>query len=216
MADASAIYVQGMRHHPRPTTLLALVAISAFALITPAAGRASPRTEPATSAVAHSVDAVVSPAGKRLARTADGAPLPAAGRTEGIAGGYVFVPIAPFRTLDSREFGPAGFLIDGDEVWFDVLTDRTGAGRIPPEAVAVTYNLAITSTIDYGFLGMFPANVSWPGNASINWSDSGQTFSNGGTVALGYYDAPGQVAIRAGSSPFGGTFLVLDITGYYI
>lgn len=136
--------------------------------------------------------------------------------TNGIAGGYVYVPINPYRTFDSRAYND-GYLIGGDTVYFDVLTDAANVPRIPASAVAVTYNLAVTDTSGSGFLAIYPADIYWPGNASINWMDTGTTLSNGGTVAIGYFDAPGQIEIYIGPVlPWVGTDFVLDITGYYI
>ncbi len=136
-------------------------------------------------------------------------------RTEGIAGGLVFVPINPFRTYDSRnsQFGSlkAGF-IRTFEVW--TLEDDTPA--IPSSAVAVTYNLTATETVGAGYLAVFPADIDWPGNSSINWTASGVTLANGGVVAVA--NTGGLVAAisvyNGLSSPQ--THFVVDITGYYI
>jgi hypothetical protein len=135
--------------------------------------------------------------------------------TNGVAGGYVFVPINPFRTLDSRNY-VNGFMAGGTSMHFDVLTDENGVVQIPDAAVAVTYNLAIVDSVGSGFLAIYPADINWPGNASINWSTSGTTLSNGGTVAIGFLDAPGQVEVYAGPALPIGTDFVLDITGYYM
>jgi hypothetical protein len=141
---------------------------------------------------------------------------PGAFETEGIAGGYVFVPINPYRTFDSRDYAD-GYMLGGDTTWFDVLTDSHGTPQIPSNAVAVTYNLAIVDTSGSGFLAIYPADINWPGNASINWTGPGTTLSNGGTVAIGYYTAPGQVEIYCGPALWTtGTDFVVDITGYYI
>lgn len=134
----------------------------------------------------------------------------------GIAGGYVYVPVNPYRTFDSRSY-TNGFLPGGWAMYFDVITDASGAARIPSNAVAVTYNLAVTNTAGSGFLGIYPANIGWPGNASINWMASGTTLSNGGTVAIGFGDAAGQIEVYAGPAAAGvGTDFVIDITGYYV
>ncbi len=144
------------------------------------------------------------------------AAAPPASRTDGVAGGYVFVPINPYRTFDSRDYAN-GYLLGGEEVWFDVITNTNGVQMIPSGAVAVTYNLAITASSSAGYLSLYPADVNWPGNASINWTSSGMTLSNGGTVAIGYYDGPGEVAVYCGPVvPGVGTDYVIDITGYYI
>jgi hypothetical protein len=136
-------------------------------------------------------------------------------RTEGIAGGYVFVPINPFRAYDSRSYAD-GFMGGGDTVYFDVLTDQNGAAMIPADAVAVTYNLTATVTLNSGFLAIYPADIYWPGNSSLNWTQTNQTLANGGTVAIGNLDGPGQVEVYCGPATYLGTDFIVDITGYYI
>jgi len=134
----------------------------------------------------------------------------------GVAGGYVYVAITPFRTIDSRDYTD-GFLLGGEEVYFNVLTDVYGATMIPSNAVAVTYNLTVVGSSGSGYLSIYPGNANWPGTSSVNWQFSGQVLANGGTVAVGGYTAPGQVWIYCGpNSDAVGTDYVLDITGYYI
>jgi hypothetical protein len=40
---------------------------------------------------------------------------------------------------------------------------------VPKTATAVLTNLTVTNTAGAGFLAMFSAAVSYPGNSSINW-----------------------------------------------
>jgi hypothetical protein len=171
----------------------------------PASGR------PATSGV--------EPAKRFVSTTASRTEKPAFSRNDsfpdGIAGGYVFVPINPYRTFDSRQY-QNGFQFGGHEVYFDVITNTNGVQQIPSDAVAVTYNLAVDNTTGSGFLSVYPADINWPGNASINWTTTGTTLSNGGTVAIGFLDAPGQIAVYVGPELLIGTDYVIDITGYYI
>ncbi len=136
-------------------------------------------------------------------------------RTEMVVGGYLFVPINPFRTFDSRAY-PDGFMRARDTWFFDVLTDQVGSPMIPASAVAVTYNLTIAGTLGGGYCALYPADIYWPGNSSINWTQSGQTIANGGTVAIGFLDAPGQVEIYCDTTGgSAGTYFILDITGFY-
>jgi len=136
---------------------------------------------------------------------------------EGIAGGYVFVPINPYRTIDSRDYSD-GYLQAGNEVYFDVLVDYNNQPRIPAEAVAVTFTLTATNTTGGGgYLAIFPADIVWPGNSTINWSTDGTTIATSGTVKLGNYDAPGQISVLHGpGGRVGGVDYIVDITGYYI
>lgn len=147
--------------------------------------------------------------------TPKAAPADATSFTEGVAGGYVFVPINPFRTWDSRLTG-YGRLPGGMVDRFTVLTDMDNVQRIPVEAVAVTYNLTVDATLGAGYLALYPVDIVWPGNSSINWSASNTTLANGGTVAIGDWGGVvGGIEVYNGpSSP--GTHFIVDITGYYI
>jgi hypothetical protein len=136
-------------------------------------------------------------------------------QTEGIAGGFVFVPITPYRTLDSRSYAD-GFMFGGDEVVFSVLVDEFNVPRIPNTAVAVTYNLTVDGTVGSGFCAAFPGPATWAGNSSINWTGSRQTIANGGVTGIGRLDEDGQISIYCGpTSRSIGTDFILDITGYY-
>lgn len=127
-----------------------------------------------------------------------------------------FVPITPYRAIDSRALGGDGLMYPGREVYFDATSDATGVQRIPPTAIAVTYNLTVTGTTGAGgFIALFPAGQPWPGNSSINWFTSGIDLANGGVVALGNRTGPGQVSFYAGQVSGASAYVILDITGYF-
>lgn len=205
------------------TTLISAVAAVVVMLggvgVSVASGGGSPRAAQRPGDIAASFE----PAAKsRQIRDAAAMPLSADAGAQPNAGdpvnGYSFVPIAPFRAYDSRSYID-GYEIgnDGYDTYFTVLTDTNNNPRIPIGAVAVTYNLAITDTTGSGFMGVFPASGNWPGNASINWTFTGTTLSNGGTVAIDFYDDYGQVAVYTGPELGSvGTDFIMDITGYYI
>lgn len=132
------------------------------------------------------------------------------------SGGYTFVPINPYRTFDSR--GLSYYLQGGYTNRFDVLTDQYGVSQIPYGAVAVTYNLTVTSTFGEGFFSIYPVDIYWPGTSSVNWISSGQTIANGGVVAIGdYAGVYGGVEVYVGPNrPGVATDYIIDITGYYI
>ena len=144
-----------------------------------------------------------------------GSPGTSPTRTEGVAGGFVYVPIVPYRTIDSRLLDN-GFMVGGEEAVFTVMVDFRNTPKLPEGAVAVTYNLTVDSTVGEGFCSLYPATVNWPGNSSINWKESGQTIANGGTVAIDFLTRSGQVAIFCGPVANLGAHFILDITGYYI
>jgi hypothetical protein len=135
--------------------------------------------------------------------------------TEGIAGGFVFVPITPYRTIDTRSYSD-GFMLGGDELVFSVLIDESNTTRIPDGAVAITYNLTIDNTVGVGYCALYPGSRVWPGNSSINWTGTGQTIANGGTVAIDFYTDFGQVSAYCGPPANLGTDFIVDVTGYYI
>jgi hypothetical protein len=145
-----------------------------------------------------------------------GAALITAGATAAGAqtAGTTFFPVAPYRSYDSRD--DRVVLRTNEEFDLDLVTDANGVLQIPQDAKAVTYNLTIADTVGAGFLGIFPANVEWPGNSSINWWQSGLLLANGGTVALGLSPVTnlvGSVALHAGGP--GSTAFLVDVTGYF-
>ena len=114
-----------------------------------------------------------------------------------------FVPFSGDpRVLDTREPGP--------------LTGKLNAGeeRVVPlglvGARSAVINLTITETVGGGFVAVFPANIAWPRNSSINWSASNQNIANGVIAAL---DGNGAIKIRGGSNP---THVVIDRIGFMI
>lgn len=126
-----------------------------------------------------------------------------------------FVPINPYRALDSRAYRD-GDMFPGVEVYFTVWEDEGGVQRIPSDIQAVSYNLTVTNTMGVGgYLAVFPADIFWPGNSSINWFGSGLDLSNGGIVAVGDLSEPGQVSVYMGEVPNTATYFILDITGYF-
>lgn len=130
--------------------------------------------------------------------------------------GAAFVPINPYRSYDSRAYSD-GLMLRGDEIYFDVLTNVNGIQQIPSEAVAVTYNITVAGTYGSGgYLAVYPADINWPGNSSINWFATGLNLANGGVVALGNLDGPGQIAVYCGNVFETATDFIIDITGYYV
>jgi hypothetical protein len=114
---------------------------------------------------------------------------------------------APIRAYDSRSVG-AGRLRPGDG---DTASPRavqiTGVvAGVPPSAVAVAGNLAVTQEDATGFATLWPSGP-WPGTANINFATA--DLSNAFTVGL---SATGQVNVAA-SAP---THVVIDIAGYIL
>lgn len=178
---------------------------------------AAERFERAVEARQASVAAADEPTGKSATRVGGSVERSSDdGQFQVQAGGYTFVPINPYRTFDSRAYAD-GFLLPGDEMYFEVLTDTNGVQQIPSNAVAVTYNLTATGTWGAeGYLAVFPADINWPGNSSINWFGGDLSIANGGVVTLGFLDGPGQISVYCGQVSLTGTDFIVDITGYYV
>jgi hypothetical protein len=110
-----------------------------------------------------------------------------------------FTGAAP-RVLDTRTMG--GPLAANEE--------RTIALGFPGARGAVL-NLTVTETQGRGgFVAVFPANIAWPGNSSVNWFGPNQNIADGVITAL---DASGQIKIRGGVAP---TQVVIDRIGWLI
>lgn len=106
------------------------------------------------------------------------------------------------RVLDTRQPGPLGGKL------------APGQERIVPLGFAgarsAVINLTITETVSSGFVAVFSAGISWPGNSSINWTTTGQNVANGVITAV---DGNGAIKIRGGASP---THVVIDRIGFMI
>lgn len=133
----------------------------------------------------------------------------------GVAG--AFHAIEPNRAYDSRSGIPnPGTLVGGANRIVSVADGRnldsgavTLADIVPVGATAVTYNLACTQTVGFGFLTVAPGDATGFSAASINWTTSGLDISNAGTVKI---DASRQVKVFCGG---GSSHFVIDITGFY-
>ena len=123
----------------------------------------------------------------------------------GLLVGYIAPPASAFtplaaitRVLDTRTTG--GKLTPGEE--------RTVALGLPAGARAGVINLTVTETEAAGFVAVFPAGTTYPGNSSINWFGPNQNLANGIIASV---DAAGRVTIRGGVNK---THVVIDVQGY--
>ena len=104
------------------------------------------------------------------------------------------------RVLDTRLTG--GKLNDGEE--------RTVSLGFAGARSAVI-NLTITETEgNGGFVAVFPADIAWPGNSSINWTTAGQNIANGVITGV---DALGRIKIHVGAAR---TQVVIDRIGFFV
>ncbi|MCU1365830.1 MAG: hypothetical protein JWN39_1469 [Ilumatobacteraceae bacterium] len=71
-------------------------------------------------------------------------------------------------------------------------------------------NLTVTETgAGGGFVAVFPANIPYPGNSSINWTAADQNVANGVITSV---DATGKIKVRANNA----THIVIDRIGFMI
>jgi hypothetical protein len=99
---------------------------------------------------------------------------------------------------------------------------RTGAGKLnageerivnvgtPAAARAAVINLTVTETEAAGYVAVFAANVPWPGNSNINWSQTGQNLAN---AVITPADPDGNIKILGGVNK---THVVIDVQGYLL
>ncbi len=117
-------------------------------------------------------------------------------------GASAYVPVSPYRILDTRE--AIGF------------PRKVGAGEaftlpvtgLPADATAVVLNLTATAPADAGFVTVYPTGVTRPTASSINVDARGQTIANLVTVPLGT-----GLAVDIFAQP--STDLLADVQGYY-
>jgi hypothetical protein len=119
-----------------------------------------------------------------------------------------FVPLTPFRLLDTRDgtgqTGP-GIVASNGTIRLQV----TGRGGVPATGVvAVVMNVTATAATGPGFVTVWPATEPQPTASNLNVERQGETISNLVTVQLGSDGAVNLYALTA-------THLVADIAGYF-
>ena len=97
-----------------------------------------------------------------------------------------FVPFTGTpRVLDTR--GGAK-LAPGAEITVDLAM---------PGARSAVLNVTVTQTDLAGYIAVFPADIAWPGNSSVNWSAPNQNVANGVITKV---DPTGRIKIRGGDA----------------
>ena len=117
-----------------------------------------------------------------------------------------FIPLAtPQRIYNSLDFGPP--LVNLEERNIDATT----GGFVPPTAFAVMFSFGLHQTFNnFGFVGVFPQGITWPGNSNINWFGSNQFFATNVVTPI---SATSQFTVHCGTN--GSTHIVVDMLGYY-
>ncbi|MEP7045366.1 MAG: hypothetical protein ABI949_01735 [Ilumatobacteraceae bacterium] len=119
------------------------------------------------------------------------------------AGASAYVPVSPFRILDTRIGQGFGRHVLAGEAFSLALPG------VPAGASAVVLNLTADGAADAGFVTVYPTGVTRPLASSINVDVAGQTIANLVTVPIG---TGGTVDVFAQMT----TDLVADVQGYYM
>jgi hypothetical protein len=131
--------------------------------------------------------------------------------TVSAAGVTGFYTLTPCRVVDTRDAdGPLGGPIlagNGAERSFVV----TGSCGIPADATAISVNVTVTMSTDYGLLRVYPGNLAAPVVSTINFT-AGRTLANNAILRLPD-NGSGSITVKA-DGPAQVHFL-LDVNGYF-
>ncbi|HVR08551.1 MAG TPA: hypothetical protein VMW75_10935, partial [Thermoanaerobaculia bacterium] len=128
--------------------------------------------------------------------------------TSACTAGGGFFTATPCRLLDTRN-GSA--LAAGNT--YEV--GMAGICGIATSAKAVSVNVTVVNATTSGFIGLWPAQTSYPGTSTINFR-AGQVRANNAILLLapGFFGSPGAVWVTFGG-PSGSVDLIIDINGYF-
>ena len=123
--------------------------------------------------------------------------------------GASFYPLTPCRVIDTRRTdgdlgGPA--LVAGTGRLFTLA----GTCGIPSNVRGITVNATVTQGAAAGALTIYPATVSMPATANLNYG-AGQTRANNAILSP---DGAGSVIVHCDQSS-GTVQFILDVTGYF-
>lgn len=135
---------------------------------------------------------------------------------------YTVPPDPPFPEIPPPAAPPVGLFVPFAGANPRVYDSRSGGGQlaaneerviplgVPGTIQAAMFNLTVTETQAAGFVSCFRADIAWPGNSSVNWSQSGASVANLVVCAV---DASGQIKIRGGDNS---THVVIDLIGTFV
>jgi hypothetical protein len=110
-----------------------------------------------------------------------------------------FVPVAPFRVLDTRNTTPLGT---------NETRPITIGLPVPTDAVAVVLNVTAINPTEWGYLTVFPFGGTQPFASNVNFKPL-QTVPSAVVVKMG---TANQVSIF---NPTGSTHIAVDVMGYF-
>ena len=113
----------------------------------------------------------------------------------------LFTPfVGPPRVYDSRT---SGIKLAANE-------ERIIPLGVPGTVKAAIFNLTVTETQGGGFAACFKADITWPGNSSINWYEANANTANLVVCAV---DATGRIKVRGGANS---THFIVDMVGTFV
>lgn len=118
-----------------------------------------------------------------------------------------FVPLAPFRVLDTRN--GIGVVAGKPGPGATVTVQVAGVGTVPAGASAVALNVTATEATAGGFVTVYPGGSPRPLSSNLNLIRVGQTIPNMVVVTL-----PSQGTVSLYTN--GGTHLLADVLGYFV
>ncbi|MEP7202135.1 MAG: hypothetical protein ABI894_05970 [Ilumatobacteraceae bacterium] len=126
-------------------------------------------------------------------------------RPTAIATSGRFVPVTPFRLLDTREPTSAHFgaLTTGQQIDLNVA----GIAGLPADASAAALKVTVTDSLASGFWTVFPAGTTRPTASNLNVVGFGTTIANQVISPLG----GGGITVFAQN----GGHLVVDLVGWF-
>ena len=122
----------------------------------------------------------------------------------------LFVPVTPFRMLDTREANNVPSCFEAGRVRSGgaIPTAVADRGGIPQSNVyAVAANIGLTGTSGGGFARVWPAGAAEPETSSVNSGFANHTVANHAATKVG---AAG-ISVRTA----GAMHIILDVAGYY-
>jgi IPT/TIG domain len=118
-----------------------------------------------------------------------------------------YVPITPFRLLDTRNTGGS----IGPGVSRPLQVTGVGSAPLPPSATAVVLNVTAVSGSASSLLSLYPYGTLRPNAANLNFP-AHTVIGNLVTVSLGLHSAQGWVNIY---NALGSVNVVVDVEGYF-
>jgi len=139
-----------------------------------------------------------------------------------LAGGpYQYFAVTPCRVADTRSAAfNSGAFLDGTPSLQGTVTRALfvkGMCGVPATATAVSLNATVVNPTSQGWLALWPANTTWPGISTLNFTAGAGATANGAVVPLSPCASPcGDLNVMYGVTPStNSTDLIIDVTGYF-